>query len=138
MIVPGANLFRIATKLIRPQPIEYYQFANRITDKQRNLVDAYFPMVTVMASVQAVPRDSYGELGLDFQKNYLKIYVARDVIDLERDASGDMFAFGKVKRYYKLTSETPWFDMDGWASAIAVQVLQSFPITFVPVDGTNP
>ncbi|QDH49586.1 head-tail connector protein [Pantoea phage Kyle] len=131
MIVPGANLFRLATRLIKPQPIEYYRFAGRDTDRQRNLVDTYFPVQTIMASVQAVPRDSYAELGLDFQKNYLKIYVAMDVMDLERDASGDMFAFGARKRFYKLTSETPWFDMDGWCSAIAVQVLQSFPITFV-------
>lgn len=133
MRVPGGNVFRAATRLIRTQPIEYYQFAGRQPDKMKNLVDTYFPMKVIQASVQAVPRDKYVEMGLSLQKNYIKIYVPMDVIDLERDASGDLFKFGlNQKRVYKLESETPWFEIDGWCSAIAIQLLQSFPITFSP------
>lgn len=137
MRIPGANLYRIASRMIRPQLTEYYMYLGRFPDKQRNLVSTYAPAARVMASVQAVPREKYGEMGLEFQKNYVKIYVDRDVIDLDRDAGGDMFVFGKSRKKYKLEDETTWFEQDGWVSCLAVQVQQSFPITIQEQLGEN-
>lgn len=135
MRVPGANLYRLATRLITPQRVQYYMFKERATDRQRNFVNIYNEPRKLMASVQAVPREKYSEMGLNWQKNYVKIFVDRDVIDLDRNASGDMFVFGKTrKRVYKLEDESTWFEQDGWAACLAVQVQQSFPITFLPPE----
>lgn len=125
MRIPGVNLYRIATKVIAQQPILYYMDAGRVQDAQRNWVTSYAEPVTLMASVQAVLRNQYVELGLEFQKNYVKIWVDKDVVDLDRDASGDYFEFGGKK--YKLEDETTWFEQDGWTSCLAVEIKQSFP-----------
>ncbi len=126
MRIPGVNLYRIATKVISPQPILYYEDAGRVQDAQRNWVTRYNEPKTIMASVQAVLREKYTELGLEFQKNYVKIFVDKDVVDIDRDASGDYFIFGG--KTYKLADETTWFEQDGWTGCLAVEIKQSFPV----------
>lgn len=129
MSIPGTNLYRLATTLIRRQPVKYYEYAGRFPDKQRNLVAMYREHKTLYASIQAVQREKYADMGLDFQENYVKIFVDKDIVDLDRDSTGDMFYFGG--KYYKMENEKTWFYQDGWTSCIAVEVRQSFPITLV-------
>lgn len=119
-MIPGANLFLAATRLIRPMPIQYLKFAARTQNSARQYVPTFEPEQTIYASVQAVSRNTYNELGLDFQKNYVKIFAATNVVDLGRDTSGDRFKFNG--RLYQIESQTDWFIMDGWASCIAVDV----------------
>ncbi|QBQ77317.1 hypothetical protein WFH_00029 [Escherichia phage vB_EcoM_WFH] len=89
MRIPGVNLYRVATKVIGRQPIQYYMYKGRTLDKMRNYVTTYEEPITLLASVQAVLRNQYVELGLELQKNYVKIWVDKDIVDLDRDASGD-------------------------------------------------
>lgn len=127
MRVPGVNLYRLATKVIARQPIEYYMYAGRVLDKQRNYVTSYEPMMPLQASVQAVLRSQYVELGLELQKNYVKIWIDKDIVDLDRDSSGDYFKFsGKT---FKMEDETTWMEQDGWVSCLAVEIKQSFPVS---------
>lgn len=127
MRIPGVNLYRVATKVIGRQPIQYYMYKGRTLDKMRNYVTTYEKPITLLASVQAVLRNQYVELGLELQKNYVKIWVDKDIVDLDRDASGDYFVFGG--KTYKMEDETTWFDQDGWTSCLAVEVKQSFPVS---------
>lgn len=102
-------------------------YKGRTLDKMRNYVTTYEEPITLLASVQAVLRNQYVELGLELQKNYVKIWVDKDIVDLDRDASGDYFVFGG--KTYKMEDETTWFDQDGWTSCLAVEVKQSFPVS---------
>lgn len=73
-----------------------------------------------MASVQAVPRDTYVRMGLDLQRNYVSVFASVDAIDLERDAQGDRFVFDGSE--YQIESENSWFLRDGWAECLAVEI----------------
>lgn len=137
MSIPGANLYKLATRLIKPQPILFYKYKGRGLDKQRNWVAMYEDPVHMTASVQAIERNQYIEMGLEWQKNYVKIWAPLDMTDIDRNSSGDLFKFGN--RWFKLEDETPWFVQDGWASCLAVEIKQSFPIQgSVPIIQDRP
>lgn len=120
MGVPGSNLLKQAMKAIKPTNIKYVKFNGRVQDALRNWVDQYALPTDLKASVQAIARDKYQDLGLDLQKNYIKMWASADLIDLKRDYSGDYFIYGGRK--YKLNNQTHWYLQDGWASAIAIDI----------------
>lgn len=120
MPIPGSNLFRSAIRLIRPTTVSYEKYASRELNAARQWVATYQPATDLTCSVQAVDRANYVEYGLDFQKNYVHIYAAQDIIDIDRDSSGDRFTWNG--RRFQLESRNNWFVQDGWASAIAVEV----------------
>jgi len=120
LTTPGSNLLLQAGRLIRFTPIDYYAFNNRVLNRARQWVTGFDPVKTVYASVQAVPRNSYIQYGLDLQKNYVKVYAAMNIIDLERDSSGDRFIYnGKL---FQLESQYTWWHEDGWDKCIAVEI----------------
>lgn len=139
MGIPGSNLLNQALKVIRPTVIKYLRFSGRTLTSERIYIDIYEPELDLVASVQAVSRSKYQDWGLDFQKNYIKIWAKANLLDLERDYSGDKFIYGG--RTYKLIDQTTWFLQDGWASALAVEIKigsdasATNPITPAPIVG---
>lgn len=119
-MIPGSNLLRRASRLIRQFPVQYYQFNSRVTNSVGQQISAFNPPVTLPASVQAVERSSYAQLGLDLQRNYVNIYVPADIIDLDRDYSGDQFTYQGA--LYQIETQNDWFIQDGWAAGMAVKV----------------
>lgn len=120
MPIPGSNLYARASRLIQQNKIEYFPFVSRVKNAARQWVSTFGPVQTIPASVQSVPRDSYVQLGLDFQKNYVNVFAAINVVDLARDSSGDQFVFdGKV---FQIESQNTWFLRDGWAECMAVEL----------------
>jgi len=117
---PGSNLLRQALRLIKPTDITIETFKARTLNRARQWVSEYNPPLTIKASVQAVPRNKYIEYGLEFQKNYIKIYAMSNLVNIHRDSSGDKFTY--KGRHYQLEGQNAWFDMDGWVSCIAVEV----------------
>ncbi|QEG09523.1 hypothetical protein TROPICALSUN_20 [Erwinia phage vB_EamM_TropicalSun] len=117
-MIPGINLLRVANRAIRFQPIAYMRDEGRTTDAVGRFITKRSQPVTLMASVQAVKRDKYHDMGLDFQKEYVKVFASVDVIDIGRDESGDQFVFGH--KLYQIESETTWYVQDGWASCLCV------------------
>jgi hypothetical protein len=119
-VIPGSNLFNRASRLISRNAIEYFQFQSRTKNAARQWVSTFAKAQTILASVQSVPRDTYVQLGLDLQKNYVTVFASINVIDLSRDSSGDQFVFdGKV---FQIESQTTWFLRDGWAECMAVEI----------------
>jgi hypothetical protein len=116
---PGSNLLMEAFGSIDPVQIQYYAFMGRTLNMARQWVSTYAPAVPVWGSVQAVNRNKYVEFGLDFQKDYIKILVPLNAIDLDRDTSGDQFVFGGYA--YKIVDDTDWYAMDGWARCMGVK-----------------
>lgn len=119
-MIPGSNIYRAARRLIGGSTIRYQPYATRAQNAAKQWVTTYGDAFDMDVSIQAVDRNSYVEYGLDFQKNYVRIYTDYDVIDIERDTSGDRFWW--QGRFYQLESDNPWFQMDGWSSALAVDV----------------
>ena len=115
-----SNLLQDALDVIGRQTFLYYQFMGRTTNSIGIDVAARSPAVTVTGSFQPVPRTLYAVMGLDLQKYYAQFFVPQNVIDIERDSSGDQFAYnGKL---FQVESRTDWHGVNGWVSLLAVQV----------------
>lgn len=119
-MIPGSNLYLMARRLIGGGVIRYQYYVSRELNAARQWVSTYADAFDMDVSIQAVDRNSYVEYGLDFQKNYVRIYTNDNVVDIERDSSGDRFWWNG--RFYQLESQNPWFQIDGWSSALAVDV----------------
>lgn len=123
MIVPGSNLLRLASRLIKFQTVKYYPFASRQLNAARQWVPTFGEPFDLSASVQAVPRNSYADMGLNFNGQYVKIFASLDIIDLKRDSSGDRFVW--QGNWYQLEAGKGWFAQDGWASALGTLVKEN-------------
>lgn len=119
-MIPGSNILLQAMRLIKPTTVQYFRTTGRTQNTARQWVPSFADPIALQASVQAVNRASYENLGLDFQKNYIKIFAAIDAVDIERDSSGDRFIFNG--RFYQMDSQNSWFAIDGWMSCLAIDV----------------
>ena len=120
MLVPGGNLLNSALSVIGKQTFQYRRFSGRSTNAIGLDVSTYDPPVTLQGSVQPVPRTLYQANGLDFQCNYINVYVSRAILDIARDVAGDQIIF--QGNTYQCVSRTPWAGIDGWDAVLAVQV----------------
>lgn len=118
--VPGQNVLRMALTLIHKQCLRYYQFSSRALNSVGQDVTTYLAPVTMRGSWQPVPRKVYMQYGLDFQKDYYTFYTSNDVLDIQRDVSGDQLIFNGKR--YQVESNNDWFPMDGWKGIICVYI----------------
>lgn len=121
MIVPGSNLLVQALNLIASQPVKYFRNTGR-TANGAGLLEATFDAVKVvrMCSVQPMPKAMISFLGLDMDTDYVTWFVPQNVIDLERDFSGDEIEWNKAR--YKCHLKTDWLGQDGWVSVVCVKL----------------
>jgi hypothetical protein len=124
-MIPGANILAMAQRVIAKQRFLYYAFLSRDLNSVGQYDVTYAPPVTLYGSVQPVPRDLYERYGLEFQQNYVNVYLQRAVIDVTRDVSGDQIVFNGAT--YQCISKTPWDAIDGWDAVLCVQVAQPAP-----------
>lgn len=123
MIVPGSNLLKIANRLIRFQSVQYMKAKARTLNDARQWVPEFEAAFPLKCSVQAVDRNSYGAMGLDFNAQYVNIFASLNLIDLERDSSGDRFIYnGWV---YQMSKGQNWHSQDGWATCLATRTVQA-------------
>lgn len=120
MAVPGSNLLSMALRVIGSQLFEYYPYASRALDNRGIYLSTYNAPLAINGSIQAVPRNIYEHMGLDFQKNYKMFFVSKDVLDIERDVSGDLMIY--AGQCYQCLSITDWFAMDGWDAVLCILV----------------
>lgn len=122
MNIPGMNLLGMALTVIGSQPVQYYRSTGPAVRNAAGFMTApYAAAETIFTcSVQAVPRARYAQLGLDLAKDYVTWFVPRAVFGVDRDESGDRFAWsGKL---WQVESCTDWSAQDGWVQALAVRV----------------
>ncbi|WVW37745.1 putative head protein [Aeromonas phage Gekk3-15] len=117
---PGSDLLSDALELIDPKEIQFRRFLSRSLNSIGIYESQFEPDVTVEACVQAVPRTLYKQFNLDWQKNYLSVYISRSVLDLQRDSAGDRFVIDN--RLYQAVSEVPWFEIDGWVNIAVCEI----------------
>ncbi len=119
-MIPGANILATALQIIGKSSFTYYAFSSRTPNDIGQDVTCYAPQVTLQGSVQPIPRSLFQQYGLDFQRNYINVYVSKNVIDVARDVSGDQIVFNG--NTYQCVSVTPWVSIDGWNAVLCVQV----------------
>jgi len=116
---PGGNILGLALSVITPQQLSYRRFVSRAANAAGVWNVKYSNPVQLRGSIQPVPRERYEQNGLDFQKNYVTIFVSQNVIDISRDVTGDQFWYaGKL---YQAESRTPWFQQDGWDAILCIE-----------------
>lgn len=119
-MIPGSNLLRQALSMIGSQAVTYYADAGRATTATGRDVTYFQEGVAVTeGSVQAVPRNRYESLGLDFSRNYVTWFVPQNVIGLGRNVSGDNIEFNG--RRYDIETMTNWYAQDGWVECLCVE-----------------
>ena len=118
--IPGQNLLNMALTVIAKQTIQYYQYSSRSLNVIGQDVTLYLDVVNIVGSWQPVPRNLYMSYGLDLQKEYFTFYTSNNVLDIERDVSGDQVAF--LGKLYQCQSNIDWYNLDGWKGILCVHI----------------
>jgi hypothetical protein len=117
---PGSNLLKRAGRLIAFQSCQYYAFSSRTQNAARQFVPSYAAPFVLSASIQAINRNRYAQMGLDFNKFYVQIYASLNIVDLQRDSSGDRLIYNGD--LYQMQDGQNWFQQDGWATCLCVRI----------------
>lgn len=122
MSVPGGNTLAIAMSVLGRTAVNYFKFSSRTTNAGGVMLTNYLSAVTIATgSVQAISKQKYEALGLDWEKSYIAWYVPNlDAVDLARDVSGDVIEV--LGRRWQLIGSNNWLLIDGWKSLIAVDI----------------
>lgn len=120
MFVPGANLLRLAARVIQQQPVMWQAWQTRTRNATGQWVNIYAAPVAIEGSFQPINRQAYIALGLDLSKNYANLYTPQVIRTTERDSSPDLLSYnGKL---YQAMSAIDWNGQDGWGTYVVVEV----------------
>ncbi len=118
---PGSNLLRMASRILQMQTVQYY----RNTGRTNNAIGVLTPIleapINLKGSFQVIARNKFEQYGLDLDRKYVTFHTQSDAIGVERDFSGDQFTIYGER--FQVESTTPWFNIDGWTSILAVKIL---------------
>lgn len=120
MSIPGSNLLNMCLTLIAKQAVTYYEFLSRAENAVGQDITTYEAPVTLYGSFQAVPKKLYELYGLDLQKEYSTFYASNDLLDINRDVSGDQIVYNS--RRYQIESANDWYAQDGWKGVLCVDI----------------
>ncbi len=107
-------------RAVGKQTFTYLQYVGRAPTVIGTDVSVYAIPVQLQGQVQAVPRTLFERYGLDLQKNYLTFFVSSDILDVERDVSGDQMQYAGKR--YQVLSNTDWYAQNGWNQVLTVEV----------------
>lgn len=120
-MIPGSNLLRSALSVIARQTVILYRWTGSVTNAAGLDVSSYAAAETVTeGSVQAVPRNRYDALGLDYSRNYVAWFTTAAARGVERDRAPDQFTYGG--RLYDVQLVTPWNLQDGWNEVLGIDI----------------
>lgn len=120
MSTPGSNLLAEAVSVIGTQEFFLYQWDGSSDNAAGRTVQTYKPRITISASIQAVSRSVYKNMGLNFKSKYLAIWSVQDVKSLSRLQSNDQIGF--LGRRFNILSEDDWTPIDLWNNFVAVDI----------------
>lgn len=118
-MIPGSNLLVTALTVIASADIIYYKFISRALDSAGLYTSLYNAPIIIKGSFQPIKKSMYAALGLNLSKKYANMYVPNDIIDVNRDVSGDKISFQGEN--FQCESAEPWFGIDGWTAVLCVK-----------------
>lgn len=114
------NLLLQALRILPKETFVWKPFLSRVQDSAGLWVNTYSAPVTCKGSLQTVAQEIYTKLGLDFEKNYKRVYTTVHLKGMENgQVSPDLVIYGGYT--WKVTGETHWNDLNGWGSYLIVQ-----------------
>lgn len=119
-MIPGANLFNIASSVIALQEVAWFTFTGRTISGSGKYQNEYGPPSMISVSFQSVQRQKYNHLGLDFNKTYKMLYTNDEAFDVDRDRAGDRFVVDG--RLYEAIGSADWIFQDCWKGVMVVDV----------------
>jgi len=119
-MIPGSNLLNAALSVIAAQLVTYHQYTGTVQNDIGTDVATYAANQTIRGSWQPVPRRLYQSLGLDFGRTYVTFYASKDILDVERDVSGDQLTY--LNKRYQVLQANDWTGVDGWTGVLVVQI----------------
>jgi len=123
------NLLKLAHQLIPYEKVTYYQWIGSTeNDVMIDVQDYAAAIPELLVKVNAIGTDIFKRLGLDYKKNYVKLFSVQFVEGLSRTNSGDVFLF--AGKYYQIQPRTGWQDTANWDSDICIEIPK--PETIVP------
>lgn len=120
MMVPGSNLLAIALTVIASQQIVLYRATGRVQNAIGEWVPTYAPAYPVDGSWQPVDKAKYEMLGLDLEKKYFMFYASEKIEGIVRESAPDLCE--RDGRKYSTVGEVAWLEIDGWQSAMFVDI----------------
>ncbi|MBP5286401.1 MAG: hypothetical protein J6Z08_00705 [Elusimicrobiales bacterium] len=108
------SLLEEALESLPRKTFSYRKWLSRTQNAAGIWVNHYGPETEAYGSIQPIEQSRYAQLGLDFEKKYLRIYTNAPVRYTGQLAS-DMIIIDGVK--YKIENEAQWQQYDGWTAA---------------------
>lgn len=119
-MIPGSNLLSIAFRAIAQTTVQWSQFQSRTINEIGMEVPTYASPISLSGSLQAVKRQKYQDLGLDFARFYYNFFCIANPVCLDRDVSGDLITF--QSNNFQCVSSNPWYAIDGWVEVLLVRL----------------
>lgn len=114
-----SNILNLALGVIRPVQFQYQEYITSTINSIGIKQPSYSQPKTVSGSIQPVNTGVYQAYGLDFMKEYIRVYVPAEVRSIDRQATPDRIIFqGKT---YVIIQCQAWHFYDGWNELIAVR-----------------
>lgn len=113
------NVLTKALGAIPPSTLVYKKFSENKRALNGMLIPSYNAPITISnASIQPLPTKIYQMMGLDFQRDYRRIFVPTSAVSLDGQLSADIFEFDN--RTWHAIGNTVWHSYDGWNELIVV------------------
>lgn len=119
-MIPGINLFAIATSAILTQEIVWRRFLGNVENPLGQLVPAFDDPVTIQGSIQAMDAKDVQRLGLDMREKHSVLYTSHDIAGIAKDGrQPDQIFYGDDS--YDVIGETDWMKQDGWKGLVLIK-----------------
>lgn len=119
-MIPGSNLFAIASGIIALQDVLWFSFSARTVTTSGKYINSYGLPQVIRGSFQSVRRQMVNHLGLDLNKTYKMLYTNDSAFDVDRNRAGDRFVVNG--RLYDAVGSGDWAFQDAWKSLLLVDV----------------
>ncbi len=119
-MIPGGNLYAMATRLIGKSSYTYFAATGQVTDDRGFRNTTYAAGTSLADSIQPIPRELYESMGLDLDRYYLMVYTDNDLLVLDRGRGADQIEYQSDR--YELLSDNDWMPQDGWRGVLAVRL----------------
>lgn len=117
------NLLKRAQRLIPSEPVVIKKFQGFTQDDYGNNILSFSDVPISNANIIAIPSELYAQLGLDFQKEYKKVFVSYQLNGLDRQESPDKLEFYNAT--WTVSKSNSWSEYDGWSYAVVVREQES-------------
>ncbi|MCP4278024.1 MAG: hypothetical protein GY886_08490 [Gammaproteobacteria bacterium] len=116
----GFNINATVQNALPPVTCLFYEYTGGETKPNGLVSQGFADPFEFQANVHAVDRSVYGVLGLQADKDYIEVFCNTQLKDSGRGRASDQIAYNG--RRYNINQETDWYKMDGWNSAIFIDI----------------